>query len=120
MKIKRIFTIVVVSLVTLVMVGCTTPSGAPNHAGTGAIVGGVGGAGLGAVIAHHNPGAGLLFGGALGAITGALIGSSMDQPVYAAAPPPPPPSPRYVWVSGRWVWNGAAWIWEPGHWAVTP
>ena len=123
MKARRALAIAVLSIVALVLAGCTTPYGEPNNAGTGALVGGVGGAGLGAALAHHNPAAGALFGGALGAITGAIIGQSMDQPrppVYAAPPPPPPPGPRYVWVNGQWIWDGWEWVWSPGHWAMMP
>ncbi len=103
------------------LAGCTTPTGEPNNTGTGALVGGLGGAGLGAALAHCNPAAGALFGGAAGAITGAIIGNSVDQqsrpPVYVAGPPAPP---HYVWVNGQWVWNGAAWVWVPAHWAAVP
>ena len=121
MKAKRALAIAILSLIALVLAGCTTPYGEPNHTGTGALVGGVGGAGLGAALAHHNPAAGAVFGGALGAITGAIIGNSMDErPVYAAAPPPPPPAPRYVWMNGQWVWNGYQWVWSPGHWVPVP
>ncbi len=119
-----------VSLAGLLLAGCTTPTGEPNNTGTGALVGGVSGAGLGALLAHHEPGAGALIGGAVGAVTGGLIGNSMDQhsrpPVYVAAPPPPPapvvtaPPPHYVWVDGQWVWNGAGWMWVPAHWALVP
>src|SRR5512140_726938 len=108
-------------LLTLSLAGCATPYGEPNHTGTGALVGGVSGAGLGAIIAHHNPGAGALLGGAVGAITGGLIGNSMDQ--QARAPGPayvPPPAPRYVWVNPQWVWNGSSWVWMEGHWAAVP
>ena len=107
----------------LVLGGCTTPYGEPNNTGTGALVGGASGAGLGALLAHRNPAAGAVLGGAFGAITGGLIGNSMDQqarvPVYVAPPPPPAP-PHYVWVNGQWVWNGSAWVWTAGHWIAVP
>jgi phage tail tape-measure protein len=119
------------SLLAGLLVGCATPSGAPDYTGTGALVGGVSGAGLGALIDRRNPGVGALIGGAAGAITGGLIGHSMDEqartPVYVAVPPPPPagavvaaPAPGYVWVNGQWTWNGAAWVWSPGRWVLAP
>jgi len=112
------------SLVVGLLGGCTTPSGAPDYTGTGALVGGASGAGLGALIDRRNPGVGALIGGAAGAITGGLIGHSMDQqartPVYVVAPPPPPPARGYAWVNGQWVWNGIGWVWSPGHWVPAP
>ncbi len=112
-------------LLVLVLAGCTTPYSEPNNTGTGALIGGASGAGLGAMLAYRNPVGGAVLGGALGAITGGLIGNSIDQqnraPVYAYGPPPgPPPGPAYVWVNGQWVWNGTAWVWMEGHWAVVP
>ena len=117
------------SLIVVLLGGCTTPSGAPDYTGTGALVGAASGAGLGALIDHRHPGAGALIGGAAGAITGGLLGHSMDEqartPVYVVAPPPPAPAvvvpapgPGYAWVNGQWVWNGAAWVWSPGHWVL--
>ncbi len=107
--------------IALLLAGCTTPTGEANHTGTGALIGGLSGASLGAAVAHHDPGVGALFGGALGAITGGIIGNSMDQaahpPVYVAAPPP---QPHYVWVNGQWQWSGNAWVWIPEHWALVP
>lgn len=56
-------------------VGCATKTG------TGALVGGAGGAGVGALIGSTsgNAGKGALIGGAVGALGGALIGHSMDD-----------------------------------------
>lgn len=107
-------------VLVLFLAGCTTPYGEPYNTGTGALIGGVSGAGLGAVLSHRNPGVGALFGGAAGAIAGGLIGNSIDQqsrpPAYVVAPPPP----RYVWVNPQWVWNGSSWVWMEGHWAAVP
>lgn len=111
------------AMLAVLAAGCTTRYGTPDYTGTGALVGGATGAGLGAVIDRRNPAAGALIGGVAGLITGGLIGHSMDeqarQPVYVAAPPPPP-SPGYVWVPGAWVWTGSAWVWVAGHWIAAP
>jgi hypothetical protein len=118
--------LVAVALISVALTGCTTPTGAPNNAGTGAIVGGLSGAGIGALATCGNP-AGAAIGAAAGALTGGLIGASVDQqqargPVYVAQPPPgavvvaPPQPARYAWVTAQWVWNGTAWVWVPGHW----
>ncbi len=59
-----------------VLVGCET------KAGTGALVGGAGGAAIGGLIgsnSHARAGEGALIGGAVGAIGGALVGNSMDE-----------------------------------------
>lgn len=56
--------------------------GCANKTQTGALVGGLGGAAVGAGIgsvSHGRAGAGALIGGAVGAIGGALIGNSMDK-----------------------------------------
>ncbi len=119
MKCKILVKIIAGGLLAVSLAGCTTPYGEPNNTGTGALIGGLSGAGLGAMLSHHNPGVGALFGGAAGAVAGGVIGNSMDQqarpPVYVAAPPP-----HYVWVNPQWVWNGGSWVWMEGHWAAVP
>jgi outer membrane lipoprotein SlyB len=61
----------------LVSSGCKSGS----YAEQGAVVGGLTGAGLGALATHPdgNPGAGAALGAGLGALTGAVVGSGMDQ-----------------------------------------
>ena len=79
--------------------------GCENDAQTGTLVGGVGGAGIGAAIgsvSHSRAGAGALIGGAAGAIGGYIIGNEMDKKRQYAAPPPPPPAygpPPSVYVA---------------------
>jgi hypothetical protein len=58
------------------VIGCET------KAGTGALVGGAAGAGIGAIVGHNShgrTGSGALIGGAVGALGGALIGNEMDK-----------------------------------------
>lgn len=68
------------SLLLCLPAGCSTPYG-PNYTGTGAAVGGLGGAGVGALVggATGHPGAGALIGAGVGALGGAAVGSGMDQ-----------------------------------------
>lgn len=99
------------------LVACLGPLGCGSNAGNGALLGGAGGAGLGAIIGHQSHGhtaGGAVVGGALGAIGGALVGNEMDRAeqarrdddryryyddvpryrtryYYDEAPPPPPP-----------------------------
>ena len=56
-------------------------SGCQSKTGTGSIVGGGAGAGIGAIIGHQSgkTGQGALIGGAIGAIGGALVGHEMDK-----------------------------------------
>src|SRR5437868_2141753 len=57
-------------------------AGCETKAGTGALVGGAAGAGLGAIIgkqSHGRTAEGALIGGAVGAIGGGLIGNEMDK-----------------------------------------
>jgi outer membrane protein with glycine zipper len=68
------------SLVTVVLglgaAGCET------HTGNGALLGGAGGALVGAAIgshSHQRAGEGALLGGAIGAIGGAIVGNEMDR-----------------------------------------
>lgn len=65
----------------LFMAGCQTPEGRTDRTATGALGGGVIGAGTGAIIggATGNAGAGAAIGGALGMLTGGIIGHSIDQ-----------------------------------------
>jgi hypothetical protein len=56
--------------------------GCDTNAGTGALLGGAAGAGIGAIIGHNShgrTGSGALIGGAVGAIGGALVGNEMDK-----------------------------------------
>jgi WXXGXW repeat (2 copies)/Glycine zipper len=119
-------------LLAVLLAGCTTPTGAPDYTGSGALIGGASGAGLGAALDRANPGAGALIGGAAGLITGGVIGHAMDQqasrPVYVMPTPPPPmaesvvpaPGPGYLWMRGYWEWNGSGWVWAAGHWVLPP
>ena len=65
----------------LIAAGCTTYEGQPDRTGSGALFGGVLGAGTGAIVgsATGHAGAGALIGGALGALTGGIVGNAMDQ-----------------------------------------
>jgi Glycine zipper len=73
---------VVVTLTTTVSGGCQTP----NYQRNGTILGGLGGAGLGAAIGNKSQNAlpGALIGGAIGAIAGNAIGEGVDQDRSAA------------------------------------
>jgi hypothetical protein len=75
MKPQGIFSLLILSILVV------QPLSAQEKTGRGAVLGGVGGAAIGAAIGENNdePLAGALIGGALGAITGASIGNSMDQ-----------------------------------------
>ena len=86
--------------------------GCESKAGTGALVGGAAGAGIGAIIGHNShgrTGSGALIGGAVGALGGAIVGNEMDKDDarkeaqarrnddrnYQAPPPPPRNYARY-------------------------
>lgn len=68
-------------LLLVPMIGCAT------HEGTGAAVGGLLGAGTGAIIgkASGNTAAGALLGGGVGALAGAAVGSSEDRKEHREA-----------------------------------
>jgi outer membrane lipoprotein SlyB len=66
----------VLGVILLIEPGCATKTG------TGALVGGAGGAAVGGIIgsmSHARAGEGMLIGGAVGALGGALVGASMDE-----------------------------------------
>lgn len=71
-----------VTLTTTVSGGCQTP----NYQRNGTILGGLGGAGLGAAIGNKSQNAlpGALIGGAIGAIAGNALGEGVDQDRAAA------------------------------------
>jgi hypothetical protein len=64
-----------------------TGSGCESHAAEGALIGGAGGAAVGAIIGNNSHGRtaeGALIGGAIGAIGGGLIGNEADKDHRAA------------------------------------
>jgi uncharacterized protein YcfJ len=68
--------------ITFVLLMSASLVGCESKAGTGALVGGAGGAAAGGIIgslSHGRAGEGALIGGAIGAIGGGLIGHSMDE-----------------------------------------
>ncbi len=109
MKIRTLIKVIAGGLLAVCLAGCTTPYGEPNRTETGALIGGLGGAGLGVMLSHYHPGAGAVLGGAAGAIAGGLIGNSMDQearaPVYAGAPLPASPQPYPQQYAPPYAWG---------------
>jgi outer membrane lipoprotein SlyB len=74
-RLARILALAAASLVTLAC-GCS-----PYRADKGALLGGLGGAGLGAIVGNAvgNTGAGAAIGAGVGALSGAAIGGSLDE-----------------------------------------
>jgi outer membrane protein OmpA-like peptidoglycan-associated protein len=70
---------VVAFMVVVTLAGCAGNGVMQTDAGKGAVVGGAGGAAIGALIYHSNPWAGAIIGAAGGALTGALVGDYMDK-----------------------------------------
>jgi outer membrane protein OmpA-like peptidoglycan-associated protein len=66
-------------LIVLAMFAGCAGNGSLSDTGKGGILGGAGGAALGALIYHGNPLAGALIGAATGALTGGLVGHFMDD-----------------------------------------
>jgi hypothetical protein len=69
------------SVVTLSILGAAV-AGCETKAGTGALIGGAAGAGIGAIVgkqSHGHTAGGAVIGGAVGALGGALIGNEMDK-----------------------------------------
>jgi Glycine zipper len=72
---NRILTLIAAGGVALSVAGCQTDN--PNdRALGGAVIGGVGGAAVGAAVSNHHPGRGALIGGAIGAVGGAAVGAA--------------------------------------------
>jgi surface antigen len=75
------------SVLSLAVLGAGI-AGCETKAGTGALVGGAAGAGIGAIVGNNSHGrtaSGAAIGGAVGAIGGALIGNEMDKKDREAA-----------------------------------
>jgi hypothetical protein len=73
---RALLSVVACGMLFTGVVGCET------KAGTGALIGGAAGAGIGAIVGHNShgrTGSGALIGGAVGALGGALIGNEMDK-----------------------------------------
>jgi hypothetical protein len=71
-----------IGVVLLAAVSLASTPGCATKAGTGALIGGAAGAGIGAIIGHNShdrAGSGALIGGAVGAIGGAIVGNEMDK-----------------------------------------
>jgi outer membrane protein OmpA-like peptidoglycan-associated protein len=66
-------------LIAFVCAGCAASGSGLTDTGKGAIIGGAGGAGLGALIYHANPLAGALIGAASGVLIGGVVGHFMDE-----------------------------------------
>jgi len=66
-------------LIPVVAAGCASNGVMQTDTGKGAVIGGAGGAAIGALIYQSNPWAGALIGAAGGALTGALVGDYMDK-----------------------------------------
>jgi hypothetical protein len=77
MTTRRCVTLLAIAAVSLVACGCHSP----YRADKGALLGGLGGAGLGAVVGNAvgNTGAGAAIGAGVGALSGAAIGGSLDE-----------------------------------------
>lgn len=73
----RPFPIAALLVISLLLGGCASP----YHADRGALVGGLTGAGVGALVGNAvgHTGAGAVIGGAVGTLGGAAIGSEMDE-----------------------------------------
>ncbi len=83
-KMKLVFLVVLILGTPLLLFGCSSNSNTlagalKGDTGKGAVVGGVGGAVLGAIIYESNPVAGLLIGAAGGALAGGVVGHFMDE-----------------------------------------
>src|SRR5881392_4114691 len=73
---RALLSVVASGLLVAGVTGCET------KAGTGALIGGAAGAGIGAIVGHNShgrTGSGALIGGAIGAVGGALVGNEMDK-----------------------------------------
>jgi hypothetical protein len=78
--IKMLRKMVVTLLLAVVSLGFAFVAGCENNAQTGAVVGGLGGAGAGALIGgHHHGGEGALIGAAVGAGGGYIVGNEADK-----------------------------------------
>lgn len=72
---KRLIGLLILLSLLVAITGCTKTE-------KGAVIGGLGGAGLGAIIGnqvHHQAWAGAGIGGVAGAVAGAIIGNQMEK-----------------------------------------
>jgi surface antigen len=74
---RNLYAAAFLTLLPIVSAGCATNSNAEN----GALVGGLGGAGVGALVGNSvgKAGPGALIGAGVGALTGAVVGNSIDE-----------------------------------------
>ncbi|MGI9243126.1 MAG: glycine zipper domain-containing protein, partial [Verrucomicrobiales bacterium] len=91
---KNIFLLPLLGAIAICGTSCYSDYGTV-HTKRGTVVGGLLGAGAGAVIGNQSdrPLEGAAIGGAVGALTGGLLGSARDEAYSRSYPPPPPPPP---------------------------
>ncbi|CAJ0853017.1 hypothetical protein AMST5_00606 [freshwater sediment metagenome] len=82
---RKVLLLTAAMAVVAPLAGCYSPG---ERAAGGAVIGGLGGAGIGALASGGSTG-GTLAGAAIGAASGAVVGAATAPP-----PPPPPPPPR--------------------------
>jgi len=124
---KSMFATLLVGVLGLGATGCA------SHTGEGALLGGAGGALVGAAIgsaSHARAGEGALLGGAIGAIGGAIVGNEADRQEHAyygsnggPEQPAPAPAPYYerdygysqprVYVSTQYVEPRPYYVYRP-------
>ena len=78
---NRTVCVTIVSVAFVLTTGCQTPEGRTDNTATGALLGGLIGAGTGALIgnaAGHHTAAGAAIGGVVGLLTGGIIGHMTD------------------------------------------
>ena len=85
---KLVATFLMASL-ALALAGCQPGQGPGTPVGNSAAIGGLSGAGIGALVDRKNPLAGAAIGGAVGTVGGAMYGQQAQQ--NQQYPPPPPP-----------------------------
>ncbi|MBP0581221.1 hypothetical protein J8I29_17975 [Labrys sp. LIt4] len=65
--------------IAMSVAACASDSPGDRAAG-GAVIGGIGGAAVGAAVSNRHPGRGALIGGAVGAVGGAAVGAATAPP----------------------------------------
>ena len=103
----RTATVIGLAIVTVALVGCESMgTAAQSKTNQGAVLGGLLGAGTGAIIGNQtdHPGAGTAIGAGLGALGGALVGHEMEensQRTQQQATPPATARTKFCPVGGE-------------------
>lgn len=88
--INKLIALSLLAAFALALTGCAPGQGPGTPVGNSAAIGGLSGAGIGALVDKKNPLAGAAIGAGIGTVGGAMYGQAAQNNQMNSYPPPPP------------------------------